>query len=109
MNNRVDVKIAILGEEGSGKEMFGKMLFLDNNTKIRIDPLSKIAEIYMEIDPINFKNGSKKIVEECNKQNNLIMKQMQFKNISDLRNSNIEPFFYRCTPRIRGIIDYDDK
>lgn len=109
MNNRIEIKIAILGEEGSGKEMFAKMLFLENNSKIRVDPLSKLSEMYLEIDMINFQNTSKKIMEECKQHNNLIMQQNEIKEVANLRNTNIPPLFYKHTQRIRDLIDYSKK
>jgi hypothetical protein len=108
MNQRVEIKIAIVGDAESGKETFNKMMFLTNDSKIRVDPLSKISEIFMETDAINFKLGTQKIIEECTKQNNLIMKQTQINEITDLRKNGIQPFFYRHTPRVNGLINYDD-
>lgn len=108
MNSRIEIRIAILGEPKAGKETFAKMLFLDNPSKIRIDPLSKLAEMYMEIDPINFQHSSKKIMEECKDHYNLLMKQTQMKDPKQLRENKIDPIFYKHTPRVRGLIDYSD-
>lgn len=108
MNNRIDIKIVVLGEPNSGKETFCKMLFLDKCNRIRLDPLSRLGEIYAEIDPENFKHSSKNIVKECSEQNSLIMKQSQINNLDELRKNNIYPFFYRYTNRIAGLINEND-
>lgn len=109
MNTRIDIKIAIVGEPNSGKETFAKMLFLDNEPKIRVNPLSTLAEVFWEIDPINFQNSSKKIVEMCKTHNTILMRQSEIKSIQDLRNKNVDPFFYRYTERIRDLINYSNK
>jgi hypothetical protein len=109
MNNRIEIKIVVVGEADSGKETFAKMLFLDNVSKNRIDPLSKLSEMYIEIDPLNFQTTSKKIIEECDKNNNLIMQQNEISNIRQLRDAGIEPLFYKHIKRIRDLINYNNK
>ena len=109
MHNRVEIKLVVVGEESSGKETFSHMLFLDNNNKIRTHPfLSKLSELYLEIDPGNFPNSTKKIIEECNEQNNLIMKQKEIINVQNLRNNGIEPLLYRYTKKIIDLIDSNE-
>lgn len=104
MNERIDIKIAILG---CGKETFARMLFLENWTKNRLEPLSKLSEVFLEIDPVNFQNSSKKIIEICRWHNNMLMGQNEIKNIQDLRNKSILPYFYRYTRRTRDLINYN--
>ena len=108
MDNRIDVRIAVIGEPKSGKETFCKMLFLDSASRIRLNPLSELGEIYMEIDPDNFKNSTRNIIKECTDQNNLIMKQTQITNLEELRKNNINPFFYRYSRRICGLINENE-
>lgn len=105
MNNRIDIKIAVVGDRQAGKETFCKMLLLDAANKIRLNPLSDLGEIYMEVDRDNFKNSTKNIIKECTQHNNIIMKQTQIANIDDLRKNNIDPFFYRTSPRIMGLVN----
>lgn len=109
MNNRIEIKIAVVGEPGSGKETFCRMLFLDNNPKIRVDPLGNLGEIYMEIDPVNIKNNSKKIVEECKERTEYILKQNDIKDLDKLRNIGYDPFFYKYTNRVRGLVNSHEK
>ena len=109
MNSRVEIKVVVLGEESAGKETFGKMLFVDNGPKIRVDPLSKLAQLYVEIDPLNFPASTKKITDECQQQNNLIMHQSKISSIKQLRDNNVDPLFYRYTKRIPDLINYDNK
>lgn len=101
MNTRTEIKIAIVGNESVGKEMFSKMLFLENPSKIKVDPLSKIAEMFLEIDTLNFQKSSKKIIDACKQQNNIILQQTKIISVSDLRKNNISPLFYRHTNRIK--------
>ena len=104
MKSRIDIKIAVVGNPKAGKETFCKMLFLESATRIRVNPLSKLGEVYMEIDPINFKHSSKSIISECTEHNNLIMKQTSI-SLDRLREENIDPYFYRYCQRIRGLIN----
>lgn len=105
MNNRVEIRIAIVGTPESGKETFSNMLFLENHSKIKVDPLSKISEMVMEIDTLNFQKTSKKIADACIKQNNIILQQNQISDTDSLRNNNINPLFYRCVRKIKDLVD----
>jgi hypothetical protein len=88
MNNRIDIRIAILADTYTDIMLFKKMLFLLNDTNITPN------EMYMEIDIVNLKGGSKKIIEECKQHNQIdIPDKILYKNI----------------PRIRGLIDYTSK
>ena len=109
MNSRIEIRIVVLGEPDAGKETFCQMLFLENGKKIRVDPLSKLAELYLETDPLNFPSATKKLQDECKAQNNLIMQQSEIKSLQNLRDNNIEPFFYRYTRRVPDLINYEVK
>lgn len=106
MNQRIDIKIAIVGQEGSGKETFSKMLFLDNTPKNVTNHSSTLSEVIMEIDMEHFKNTSKKIIDKCKSHNNLIAQRTEIKNIQTFRENNIEPLIYAHTKRIRDLINY---
>ena len=105
MDKRIDIKIVVLGDEGSGKKTFSRMFFLDNINKIRLEPLSKLADIIFEIDQDNFMISSKKIIDECNQHNNLIMEQTEIKSTQNLRDINIEPLFYKHTTKIKDLFN----
>src|SRR5271154_1988604 len=107
MHSRIEIKIAVLGEPNAGRETFNKMMFLSDTGKVRIDPLSKLAEMYMEIDPVNFKIGSNKIKHECDEHNNQILKLKEINSLDSLRKNNLQPMFYRHIPRIIGLFTYD--
>jgi hypothetical protein len=105
MNTRVDIQITIVGEKHSGRDTFSKMLFLNNDTKIKIEPISLLGEVYLEIDPENFKISSEKITQECLQQKSIIMGQKNLKSVKDLRDKDIKPIFYKTTHRIKDFID----
>lgn len=105
MNNRIEIKIAVIGDKNSGKETFARMLFLDNQSKIRVEPLSRLGEMYMEIDSLYLKKNSKKTIEECKEHNDLILKQSKINGIENLRKNDIDPFFYKYANRIKGLIN----
>ncbi|XWV25894.1 dynamin family GTPase [Tupanvirus soda lake] len=107
MDSRIKINIAVVGEPASGKETFAKMLFLENVSKIRVAPLSTLAEMYMEIDHVNFQITSKKTIEECKQHNNLIMQQNEITSIENLRNKGLQPMFYKNTKRIRDLINFE--
>lgn len=107
MNNRVEIKVAVLGDISAGKDTFSQMLFLNDNHKIRVDQLSKLACLYMETDPENFPVNTKKVIDDCHRQNALIMQQTEIKCVENLRNNKINPYFYRYINRICGLIDYE--
>ncbi|XWV24657.1 putative ORFan [Tupanvirus deep ocean] len=107
MDTRIKINITVVGEPGAGKETFAKMLFLENVSKIRVTPLSILAEMYMEIDHINFQITSKKTIEECKQHNNLIMQQKEINSVGDLRNKGLQPMFYKNTKRIRDLINFE--
>lgn len=109
MSNRIEINIAVLGKNESGKETFAKMLFMENVQKIRVDPLSNLSEIYLEIDNVNFQNSSKKIMDLCKKHNNILMRQNEITSVTDLRDKNIHPFIYHNTNRIYDLINYNNQ
>jgi hypothetical protein len=107
MNTRIDIRIAIVGDSHSGRETFSKMLFLNNEPKMRIHPLSDLAEVYFEIDPLNFKHASKMILNECREHNTLIMNQQHITGTQDLRQKKIRPMFCKNVSRINGLINFE--
>lgn len=107
MDSRVDIRIAVVGEQNAGKETFSHMLFLENSPKIRLDPLSKLAEMYMEVD-IDSPKNFKKIVEENAKHNSIFMQRLEISSIDKLRQDGIDPVIYKHTKKIHDLVSNDD-
>lgn len=97
MSTRKEIKIVIIGENNSGKELFCRALLLHDNPKIKFDGLSKLASLYLETDKT--RENTKNIVSFCKKQNDEIMIQPQILSIKSLRDKNILPFLHYSFPR----------
>ena len=97
MDQRVEIKVCIVGDKSSGKESFSSSLFLSSDPKIRVPPLSLLSEIFFEIDSDCLINASKKIRAKCLNHNNNILKQID---INKLRENSIEPFMFKPVERI---------
>ncbi|CAH6421614.1 Hypothetical protein MVR_LOCUS296 [uncultured virus] len=111
-DNLFEIKICVVGEPSSGKDTLAKMLFLSNSkARVRIEPLSKLGQMYVEGICNNSTKTSKWAAHKklarsfstmCDAHNNAIMQQREIPSTDALRAQGITPFFKRA------VIDMDN-
>jgi hypothetical protein len=100
MNNRIEINIVVVSDIATDRKNLAGLLFMENTQRSNDDFLVEPAEVYVELDFLNFPNISKKCQNECQKHNELVMQQ---------KKDCAKPLLFNCTKRIRKLINYESK
>jgi len=99
MDQRIDIKIAIVGECGSGKETFRQMMHPGS----KLQNPGNLCLSYLELDHKSFPKISHTVVATC-KDHNKRISELDF-DLARIKAANLNPNIYSCIVRTMGISD----